>query len=163
MPSVRVDASGAILLPATGMLMAKGKTARELTSEIEQKLAVCCLKQPQVIVMVEETSSLQVTITGAITETGVYNMRGPTTLMNALALAKGPDRTTANLSRIAVYRFNNGQRTGAIFNLKDIRAGKAEDPMIYGGDTIIVDTSSAKSVWRSAVSAVPFMGIFAAF
>ena len=56
-----------------------------------------------------------------------------------------------------------GQRTGAIFNLEDIRAGKAADPVIYGGDYIVVDSSQTKSAWHNVISAIPFIGAFAAF
>lgn len=163
MPAARVDATGSLLFPPTGVIVAQGKTVRELTDEVKQKLAACCLQNPQVIILLEETSSQQVTIDGAVTASGVYNLRGPTPLMQVLAMAKGPERSTANLKRIAVYRMTGGQRTGAIFNLEDIRAGKAQDPVIYGGDMIIVDSSAAKSAWRNVIGAVPFIGVFAAF
>jgi polysaccharide export outer membrane protein len=160
---VRVDATGSILFPPTGPVVAQGKTVRELGAELQSKLADCCIKDPQVVVMVDEAQVQQVTIDGAVTQSGVYPLRGPTTLMGALAMAKGPDRTTANLKRVAVQRMAGGQRTGAIFNLEDIRAGKAVDPVIYGGDYIIVDSSQTKSAWRNVISAIPFVGAFAAF
>lgn len=163
MPSVRVDATGNILFPATGILVAQGKTSGELAAEIQGKLAACCLRQPQVVVQIEETISQQITINGAVVQAGAYNLRGTTTLMQALALARGPDRATADMTRVAVYRMSGGQRTGGIFNLKDILAGKAQDPVIYGGDMIYVDSSQAKSAWRNIVSAVPFVGAFGAF
>lgn len=159
----RVDATGSLLFPAVGLVVAQGKTARELGAELQTKLAQCCLNNPQVVVTVDETLSQQITIDGAVTQSGVYPVRGPTTLMQALAMAKGPDRATADLKRVAVQRITGGQRTGAIFNLEDIRAGRAEDPVIYGGDTIIVDSSVSKSAWRNIIQAIPFVGAFSAF
>jgi polysaccharide export outer membrane protein len=142
---------------------AQGKTARELGAELQSKLSTCCLRDPQVVVTVDEFLSQQITIDGAVTQSGVFPVRGPTTLMQALAMARGPDRATADLKTIVVTRTVGGQRMGARFNLEDIRAGKADDPVIYGGDTIIVDTSASKSAWKNIIQAVPFVGVFAAF
>jgi polysaccharide export outer membrane protein len=160
---VRVDATGSILFPPTGVVAVQGKTVRELAAELQSKLAECCLKNPQVVVTVDEALVQQVTVDGAVVQSGVYPLRGPTTLTQALALARGPDRATANLKRVGVQRMTGGQRTGAIFNLEDIRAGKAADPVIYGGDYIVVDSSQTKSAWHNVISAIPFVGAFAAF
>jgi polysaccharide export outer membrane protein len=159
----RVDATGSILFPAAGPVVAQGKTARELGAELQAKLAACCLRDPQVVVMVDEALTQQITVDGAVTQSGVYPLRAPTTLMQALAMARGPDRATANLKNIAVFRVSGGQQVAARFNLEDIRAGKAEDPVIYGGDMIIVDSSATKSAWKNVIQAVPFVGVFAAF
>lgn len=163
MAGLRVDATGMLLYPPTGMATAQGKTARELSAELQTKLAACCLRNPQVVVTVDEALAQQITVSGSVIQSGVYAVRGPTTLMGALALARGPDRQTADLKNIVVMRTTGGQRTAARFNLEQIQAGQAEDPVIYGGDMIIVDTSQAKSAWRNIVSAVPFVGVFAAF
>jgi polysaccharide export outer membrane protein len=160
---VRVDPAGAFLFPPTGMVDAQGKTARELGAELQSKLSACCVRDPQVVVTVDEFLSQQITIDGAVTQSGVFPVRGPTTLMQALAMARGPDRATADLKTIVVMRTVGGKRMGARFNLEDIRAGKSDDPVIYGGDTIIVDTSASKSAWKNIIQAVPFVGVFAAF
>ena len=163
MSGLRVDATGMLLYPPTGLATAQGKTARELSAELQTKLATCCLRNPQVVVTVDEALAQQVTVSGAVIQSGVYAVRGPTTLMGALALARGPDQQTADLKNIVVIRMTGGQRTAARFNLEQIRSGQADDPIIYGGDMIIVDTSQAKSAWKNIVSAVPFIGVFAAF
>ena len=51
----------------------------------------------------------------------------------------------------------------SITYLDAIRAGKAEDPQIFAGDTIIVDTSDTKNALHNVVTAVPFLSIFRAF
>lgn len=159
-PTASVDAGGNIILPRVGTIQASGKTARELSRELEATLKACCLQNPQVVVQVNETTSQQIVVTGAVVASDVYNLRGSTTLLKAITLAKGPDRATANLKRVAVFRTIDGKRMGALFDVAAIRDGRAEDPQIFGGDTIVVDSSRSKSVWRSAVSAVPFFGVF---
>lgn len=155
---VRVPVTGKILLPMVGEIEVVGLTATELAAGISTKLSACCLQNPQVMVQVDEAVSQQITITGAIQEQGVFALRGPTTLLQAISMAKGPGPTASN--RVAVFRNVGGQRMGALFDIDAIRAGRAKDPEIFGGDMIVVDTSGAKSAWRGVISAVPFLGVF---
>jgi polysaccharide export outer membrane protein len=162
-PSTRVAADGTILLPAIGALPAQGKTTTQLGQEIQAKLAACCLQKPLVVVQVEETISQQLTVTGAVKVSNVYNLRGRTTLLQAISMAGGVDNTTANIKRVGVIRMTGGKRMGAVFNLADIQAGRAEDPEVFGGDQIIVDTSDRKSAWRATVQALPLASMFTLF
>jgi len=155
---VRVPVTGRILLPMVGEIDVAGRTTTELAADISGRLSACCLQNPQVVVQVDEAVSQQVTMTGAIQEQGVFALRGPTTLLQAISMAKGPGPTASN--RVAIFRTVNGQRMGALFDLDAIRSGRAKDPEVYGGDTIVVDTSDAKSAWRNVISAVPFLGVF---
>lgn len=162
-PSVQVDANGQLLLPMIGAVNASGKTTGELSRDISTRLSACCLQNPNVTVLVTDAVSQQITVTGAVATSGVYVLRGRTTLLQAVSMAGGPEKSTADTKRIAVYRIVDGQRMGALFDLNAIRAGKAEDPAIYAGDTIIVDTSATKSAWRSVTAAIPFFSIFRPF
>jgi polysaccharide export outer membrane protein len=162
-PTVQVDANGQLLLPMIGPISASGKTTGELSTEITAKLSDCCLNNPNVTVLVTDAVSQQITVTGAVTTSGVYVLRGRTTLLQAVSMAGGPDKSTADTRRIAVYRVVDGNRMGALFDLNAIRAGKAEDPPIYAGDTIIVDTSASKSAWRNITGAIPLFTIFRPF
>lgn len=158
--NVQVDGSGRISLPLVGTVVASGKTTEQLSAEIATLLSGKYLQSPQVSIWVSEAVSQKVTVDGAVREPGVYTMSGPTTLLQAVAMAKGPDRTLANLSRVAVFRNINGQRTAAVFDLKAIRAGKSPDPEIYGNDVIVVDGSVLKSTMREVLTALPGLSIF---
>jgi len=162
-PAVQVDANGQLLLPMIGVVKASGKTASELSQEITTKLTDCCLRKPNVTVLVTDAVSQQITVAGAVATPSVYVLRGRTTLLQAVSMAGGPDKGVADTKRIAVYRVVEGQRMGALFDLDAIRSGKAEDPAIYAGDTIIVDTSAAKSAWRTVTGAIPLFSIFRPF
>lgn len=155
---VRVPVTGKIVFPVIGEVVVAGRTTTELQVEITARLARCCLQNPQVMVEVVEAASQQVTLTGAVTEQGVFMLRGPTTLLQAISMAKGPGPTAS--SRVAIFRVVKGQRMGALFDLDAIRSGHAPDPEVFGGDTIVVDTSNAKSTWRNVIGAVPFLGVF---
>lgn len=159
---IRVDASGNLQMPLIGSLPAAGRTPNELSNDIAGRLGDRYLRNPQVTVTVKEAASQKVTIDGAVTQPGVYEMRGRTTLMQAVAMAKGPLRE-ANVRSVAVFREVRGQRMVAVFDLAAIRNGQAEDPVILGDDIVVVDTSRLNVLLRDAVQALPAVAAFAYF
>ena len=159
---LKVDSTGNIPFPLIGTIRAAGKTAGELSSELAARLGERYLKNPQVSVLVVSSVSQRVTVDGSVTEPGVYEISGGTTLIEALARAKGPTRV-ADLDEVVVFRTINGQRTGAIFDLRRIRAGISADPAIVGGDVIVVGYSAVKGGFREFLSAAPLLGVFRPF
>lgn len=157
-----VDASGALQLPLIGAVQSAGRTPGELSSDIEQRLAVRYLRDPKVTVTVTEAASQKVTLDGAVTKPGVYEMRGSTSLIQAVAMAEGPART-ADLSKVAVFRNIEGVRSVALFDLDAIRQGRAEDPQILGDDIIVVDSSRVNAAIREVLGAAPLLSVFRPF
>ena len=154
-----VDAAGNVVLPLIGSFPAAGKTATILGREIAQKLGEKYLEKPQVSVVVAGSVSQKVVVQGEVVEPGVYDIKGSTTLLEAVSMAKGETRT-ASLRRVAVFRTIDGQRTGALFDISSIRNGAAKDPEILGNDVVIVGFSNAKSIWRDVLSTAPLLNIF---
>ena len=160
--SLTVDTSGNIQLPLIGAVRASERTAGELSTDIAQKLSAQYLRNPQVTVTVTEAASQKITIDGAVTKPGVYEMRGTTSLLQAVAMAEGPSRV-ADLTKVAVFRTINGQRSVALFDLQAIRQGRADDPTVLGDDIVVVDTSRLNSALREVVGALPALSIFRPF
>lgn len=156
---VQVDAGGNILLPLIGTVTAAGRTTAELSHEIAERLGSRFLVDPQVSVIVSSSVSQKVTVEGSVTEPGVYEVRGQTTLLEALAMAKGPTRVAA-LDEVAVFRTVDGDRIGALFDVESIRRGEAPDPEIKGNDTVVVGLSNIKAAWRDLLAAAPALAIF---
>ena len=75
--ALQVDASGQIALPLVGSVEAKGKTASELSADIEKLFGEKYLKDPQVTVSVATSVSQRVSIQGEVTEPGVYQVSAP--------------------------------------------------------------------------------------
>jgi polysaccharide export outer membrane protein len=161
--SVEVDASGMISLPLVGGVQAGGKTTAELSQSIAGALKAKYLQDPQVTVVVKEAMSQKITVEGAVQQPGVYPIEGRTTLMQAIAMARGPDPQHANEKKVVVFRTVHGQREAAGFNLIDIRKGKADDPQVYGNDIIVLDTTNSRDLFRDFVSAIPVLAIFRPF
>lgn len=133
----------------------------ELAQVLTEKLGTY-LQRPQVAVTVAQAASQKVTVDGAVTEAGVYEIRGRTSLMQAVAMAKGPNRT-ANIRRVAIFRTVDGQRMAAVFDLQAIREGKSPDPTIQGDDIVVVEGSAIKGAWREVISSLPALAIFRPF
>lgn len=157
-----VDTSGNIQMPLINAVQASGRTAGELAREIGNQLESRYLRDPQVTVTVSEAANQKITVDGAVTQPGVYEVRGTTSLLQAVAMARGPSRI-ADLSKVAVFRTIEGQRAVALFDLEAIRQGRAEDPVVLGNDVIVVDTSGLSATLREVVSAVPVLSIFRFF
>ncbi|HYJ29454.1 MAG TPA: SLBB domain-containing protein, partial [Allosphingosinicella sp.] len=118
------------------------------------------LRSPNVNVVVLEQAQQSITVDGSVRQPGVVPIRGSTTLMRAVALARGTSED-ANPGRVVVFRTINGQRMAAAFDLRAIRRAQAEDPAIYGNDIVVVDGSRSRSIWRDVLGAIPIIGVFA--
>ena len=156
--TVRVTAAGEISLPLLGVVHAGGRTAFELQQDIDRRLAAY-VRSPDVSVFVKEYTSERITVEGEVNQPGIYPIVGKTTLLQAIALARGTS-PIARLARVAVFRNIQGQPRAAVFNLDAIRNGKATDPEIFGNDVVEINTSRAKELFRNIVTAVPLVAIF---
>jgi polysaccharide export outer membrane protein len=155
---VQVDEGGRVLLPLVGALTAAGKSSEVLASEITSKLRRY-IREPQVAVSIKQTATRRVTVAGSVVEPGVYPLEGRTTLLQAVALAKGPSQV-ASLNQTLIFRTVNGQRTAARFNLDAIARGKDADPEVMPGDTIAIGSSKFKTAWRDVVMTMRSFNIF---
>ncbi|MEO7246876.1 MAG: polysaccharide biosynthesis/export family protein, partial [Novosphingobium sp.] len=155
----RVDAIGFLQMPLVGELIAGGQSPRELSAEITRRLAAKYVRDPQVAVSIIDRPRSMFTVEGDVEAPGVFEANPETTLLTGLAQAKSPKRT-AKLDEVVVFRFINGQRAGGLFNLTDIRRGRAADPQILAGDKIVVGKSAAKQAWRDFLETAPVFNAF---
>ncbi|MEO8926900.1 MAG: polysaccharide biosynthesis/export family protein [Caulobacteraceae bacterium] len=159
---LQVDAAGQIRLPLIGAVVAKGRTADELSTEIARRLGEAWLRSPQVTVTVEEAAGRKVSVEGAVVEAGVFELKGRTSLMEAVARAKGASKT-ADLHRVTIVRAVDGAPHAATFDLAAIRAGRAGDPEVVADDVVVVEDSQAKTLWRGLIETLPALIVFAYF
>src|SRR5207302_9810550 len=135
--SVQVAEGGTINYPLIGDVAAAGKTAHELEHDLTQKLGGKYLKNPQVTVFVREYNSQRVTVTGSSKNTGIYPIKGNTTLLQVLAMAGDVDKNVAS-GDIVVFRTIDGKRSAARFDIDAIKSGKTDDPLMQPGDVVVV-------------------------
>jgi polysaccharide export outer membrane protein len=149
-------------LPLVGTIPAGGRTIGELEADIAGKLQAKYVREPQVSVFIKEFTSQRVTLEGAVRKPGIYSLTGKTTLLQAIAMGEGMD-PLANLQGIVVFRVIGGQKMAAVFDLAAIRSGRAEDPLIYGDDIVVVDQSGPKTALRRFVESMPVFALFRPF
>jgi len=159
--TVQVSASGEFAMPLIGKIQAGGKTVAELETELERKLGAKYLQDPQVSVFVKEANSQRVTVSGAVQSPGMVTLVGPTTLLQTVALSGGLS-DAADPHGILVFRTVNRQRMAAKFDLAAIGAGKAKDPLLHGGDVVVVDKSGFRSALGNIRQNIPVFGLFSA-
>ena len=157
--TVRVNTSGEISLPLIGRVQAGGRTVQEVEEDISGKLSKSFLQNPQVSVFVKEFTSQRVTLEGAVIKSGIYPITGQTSLLQAIAMAGGLGEL-ADPKAVVIFRVIDGKKKAAVFDLKQIRKGTAEDPLIYGDDIVVVQESGSKSMFSRLLKAMPALGVF---
>lgn len=157
--SVRVSESGQISLPLIGAVPAAGSSVAELEAEIAGRLSARYMQNPDVSVFVKDAVSQRVTVEGAVSKPGIYSATGRTTLLQMIAVAGGLDRV-ADERGVVVFRYVNGKRQAAKFDYKAIRAGTTDDPVLAGGDVVVVDQSGPKAALRNVRESISLFGLF---
>jgi polysaccharide export outer membrane protein len=98
--TLRVSHDGIIVLPLIGSMEVRGKSTAELERELNQRYAKF-IRNPQVGVLVTDFRQ-RVTVMGSVRKPGVFELTGPKTVVDALALAGGVTETAGN--QVHIYR-----------------------------------------------------------
>ena len=159
---VQVAGDGTIDYPLIGEVPAAGRTAQAARAELTKKLGAKYLRDPQVTVMIKEYNSQRVTVSGSVKTSGVYAIKGNTSLMQVIAMAGDID-TTTDSGNIVIFRTIDGQRSAAKFDIDAIKSGQATDPPVEPGDIIVVDTSATKVALHNVLMALPLATAAATF
>lgn len=157
-----VDGAGNINLALVGAVPAAGRTVRQLEEEIAGRYRARYLQNPQISVFVRDAVGLRITVDGAVRKPGVVMARGDMTLLRVLAEAQG-FTDTADQTNVVIMRNTPQGRSAARFDANAIRAGTMQDPQVFGGDTVVVDDSTAKTAWKHFREALPVAGLFRVF
>jgi polysaccharide export outer membrane protein len=149
--TVRVNSRGQMSLPLVGTLQVGGLTAGEAERLLVTKLAENYLQDPQVSLFIKEYTSQRVTIEGAVNKPGVYPLRGPTTLLQSLAVAGG-QASLSDMTEVMLFRSEkDGKRTTLVYDVDRIRAGELDDPSVINEDLIVVKRSASRVFMKDSV------------
>src|SRR6185369_15811716 len=107
-----IDLLGNVDMPLIGTLRAADLTMSELDKLITAKLGEKYLLNPDVSVGLKASARRNLTVDGAVNQPGLYSLNGPTTLMQAIAMARGASQD-ANPHRVAIFRTIDGKRMAA--------------------------------------------------
>src|SRR6516165_162848 len=152
--AVQVGQDGNIALPLIGKIQVAGKTTSQAEQIIAGKLQQKYLQSPQVSVSVKAYGK-RITVSGAVGGPRVLPDDGNTTLSQAIANAGGAAEI-ANSERVHIARSRDQHVQDDIYNLDDIQAGKVPDPLLKGGDIVVVEQSGVKVALKDMGALLPF-------
>ena len=152
--AVQVGEDGNIALPLVGKIQVRGKTTYETEQVIAGKLREKYLQSPQVTVSIKQYGK-RITVSGEVKQPRVLPDDGNTTLSQAVAGSMGLTEL-ADSTRIHVARSRDQRVQDEIYNLDDIQAGKAADPLLRGGDIVVAESSGTKVALKSVKDLLPF-------
>jgi polysaccharide biosynthesis/export protein len=158
---VEVSDNGNIQLPLLGETPVAGKTVEELQQDLTSRLGAEYLQNPQVRVTIKEFKSRTVIVSGDIGSPGVYPLKGETTLLQIVATAGGFKESSD--STVLVLRKRGSKRLAARFDVSQIQNGRANDPILQSGDSIVAGRSAIKGAYQLFLKALPVAGVFALF
>jgi polysaccharide export outer membrane protein len=131
---VRVD--GKISLPLVNEIQAAGQTPQQLQEMIAQRLKDF-VADPVVSVIVMESNSIKVYVSGQVRNPGVHRLRSETTLLQIIPMVGGFTEW-ANPKKILVIRKEGDKEIRMTVNYKKMVDGKIPALVLKPGDTIIV-------------------------
>lgn len=153
---IQIDAGGNISVPLIGLVQAAGKTAPEVSKEIEQRMRQAYVRDPKVALNVTETMSQNISVGGEVKRPGIYPIIGRMTLLSALSRAEGFSEV-ASVDDVVIFRTVGGQRYAAIYNVGAIRRGNYPDPQVFAHDTVVVGDSAGRRLFRDLLQVIPLI------
>src|SRR5207248_7747506 len=129
---------GKISLPLVNDITAAGLTPMELRERLTKQMATF-VQNPDVSVVVREIRSLKVSVIGQVRTPGRYDIKGPATVLDALALAGGFTEFAAR-RKITILRSSGGteQRMAFNFDTAVAAASGRSNMTLKPGDIVVV-------------------------
>ncbi len=134
---VPVRPDGMISLPLAGEMMAAGKTPAELQQGLAKTL-VPFIRDASVAVLVREVNGPQVFVLGEVTKPGGFPLRGPVSVVQAIALAGGRTEFAGD-DVVWLRQKPDGKADRVELSFKDLMKGEAAGALwLRGGDVLYV-------------------------
>lgn len=137
--TVSVQPDGYITLRSVGDIHVAGETVPELNTTLRTAYAKI-LNDPLISVTLKDFEKPYFIADGQVGRPGKYDLRGDTTLTEAIAMAGGFQESSKH-SQVLLFRRVNDQWTSAqIFDVKKMESTKnlSEDPLMHPGDMLFV-------------------------
>lgn len=143
--TVRVSSDGTILFPLLGQVQIGGLSVAQVSNHLAKKLADGYIVNPQVSVFVEQFRSKKAIIIGQVRTPGLYELSGPTSVLELISKAGGltPEAGDKVTIKRKIAAGGAGEQMITV-NLKDLleRGLVALDARIMDGDNVFVSKAS---------------------
>jgi polysaccharide export outer membrane protein len=137
----RVANDGSIIFPLAGKLVIGGLSTSGIADTVAKKLDGEYIINPQVSVFVEQFKSKKIVIIGEIVKPGLYELSGPTTLLELVSLAGGTTKGAGQTAIITrAHKNEESDKETITVNVTDlIKSGhEAVDVPLKDGDTVTI-------------------------
>jgi polysaccharide export outer membrane protein len=145
--TVSVQPDGFITLRGVGDVHIAGQTVPELTQTLRGAYDKI-LHDPLISITLKDFEKPYFIADGQVGKPGKYELRGETTLTEAIAMAGG-FQDSAKHSQVLLFRRVSDQWTSAqLFNIKKMHAEKnlKEDPLLHPGDMVFVPKNAISKI-----------------
>jgi polysaccharide export outer membrane protein len=141
--TVAVQPDGYVTLKGVGSILVEGQTVPELTETLKTLYAKM-LHDPVITVALKDFDKPYFIAAGQVTKPGKYDLRGPLTVTEAVAIAGGFNED-AKHSQVVLFRpASNGMFETKLINVKKLLASRnlSEDVYLRPGDMLYVPQSA---------------------
>ena len=140
--TVTVQPDGYVTLKDIADVRVQGRTVSQVRDEIRTAYEQF-VRDPRLTIVLKEFERPYFVVNGEVNKPGRYELRGATTLTQALAVAGGTTAGAKSSHVILYRRFGEEQVEGRRINVSRMLAKRdlSEDPVLRPGDTIVVPKS----------------------
>jgi polysaccharide export outer membrane protein len=148
--TVVVHPDGFVALQLAGDLKLQGLTVDQAKAAILEKAAQG-LKDPEITVVLKDFEKPYFTVGGEVAKPGRFDMRGPTTALEAIAMAGGFNNASAKHSQVILFRkVGPDLAKTEILDLKAAITPSAKEPLadLRPGDMLFVPQNRISKIER---------------
>jgi len=138
--TARVGGDGTIAFPLIGQVEIRGLTATAAAEKIARLLSDGYIVNPQVSVFIEQFRNRKVVIMGEVSSPGLYELSGPTTLLELISRAGGLSREAGPSAAIHRQSSSPGDPDLLQIDLKKLleQGDRSQDVVLRDGDNIFI-------------------------
>lgn len=146
---VTVQPDGYVALKAVGEIRVQGRTVPEIRLLLIEAYAPV-LRDPVISIVLKEFEKPYFMAGGEVNKPGKFELRGATTLTQALTIAGGLTRTGKSSEIVIFRRFSDDMLEVKKIDVKKMysRRDLSEDPLLRPGDTVFVPRSMLARIER---------------
>jgi polysaccharide export outer membrane protein len=138
---IKVRPDGTFTMPLVGDVRAAGKTPSQIRGEIAQQLTKFVKGEPaQVTVAVTAVGSYRFAVSGNVEHPGLFTSPYYVTVLEALAMAGGPNRFSAPDRSVILRTYSGGTTRQIPIDYDTLKTGERPEQniVVLAGDTIYV-------------------------
>jgi polysaccharide export outer membrane protein len=145
--TVSVEPDGFVTLKEVGSIHVEGQTVPELTQTLKDAYAKI-LREPVIAISLKDFEKPYFIAGGQVAKPGKYDLRGPLTVTEAVAIAGGFNDSAKHSQVVLFHPTPNGVFEAKLLNVKQLLASRnlSEDIYLQTGDMLYVPQSTISKI-----------------